>query len=113
MRFRVQCRGNGPYQARASGTTISAPDASPSNHVRQTVGAASPWTTPPDRRDDTPIVALTAAPAAMATTIAPTPWMLSSGDPRRTSRRNSTVARITSNMFPTVCPSADPIGSVE
>ena len=42
MRFRVQCRGNGLYQARASGTTISAPDASPSHHVRQTVGAASP-----------------------------------------------------------------------
>ncbi len=111
MRPRGQWRGHGPYQASARGTTTNAPVASPRTHVRQTVGRSWRSITFPERSDVAPAVALTAAPAAIATTIAPTPRTLSSGDPRRTNRRNSTIARITSSMFPQVWPSAEPIGS--
>ena len=63
-----QAPGSARYQARASGTTISAPDESPSHHVRQTVGTACQSMTSPERSETEPTVALTIAPAAIATT---------------------------------------------
>ena len=102
----------GRYQAIASGTTTRAPEASPSHHVRQTVGASCQPITSPSRSDAPPTVALKAVPAAIATTNHPTPLTLSSGDPRRTKRRISTVATTTSRTFPQVWPTAEPTGRV-
>ena len=112
-RERDQPFGSGAYHARASGTTSSAPEASPSHQVRQTVGSLSKPITLPERSDVAPIVALTAAPAAIETAIMPTPRTLASGDPCRTRRRSRSVAITTSSTLPQVCPSAEPNGRTE
>ena len=75
------------------------------------VGIASVVITPPSRRESAPIVALTATPAAIASSMHATPFTVESGDPRLTRRRMMMVATTTSSTFPTVWPTADPSGS--
>ena len=113
QRERRQPFGSGWYQASASGTTSSAPVASPSHQVRQTVPTSWKPITPPESSEVAPTVALTAAPAATETAIAPTPRGLASGEPCRTRRRRSSTAITTSRMFPQVWPSAEPSGRTE
>jgi hypothetical protein len=95
----------------ARGTTTMAPAKSPSHHVRDTSASSPLVITPPSRSDSGPIMALTAVPAASATSNLPSPPTLSRGEPWRRRRRMSTAARSTSSMFPHVCPSAEPSGS--
>jgi hypothetical protein len=70
------------------------------------------WITPPSAFASVPIVALTAVPKAIETTIAATPPTESSGRRSRMRRRSSSVAVRTSSRLPHVCASADPSGSV-
>ena len=79
--------------------------------MRHTSGISGPSITPPSRSERDPTEALTAVPAAIASSIRLTPPTLPSGSPRGTSRRKSTVATMTSSTLPAVCPSAEPSGS--
>ena len=106
-----QARGGGLAQASASGTRITAPAASPSHHVRQTVSAALPAITPPSSCARTPTVALRAVPAAIASSVRPSPPMLASGGPDAITLRISTAATSASSTLPAVCISAVPSGS--
>ena len=63
--------GGGRDHAIASGTTTRAPAKSPSHQVRQTSGTSSLAITPPSRSESGPTVALTAVPAASATSRPP------------------------------------------
>jgi len=99
-------RGRGCAQARASGMTTSAPDASAKNQLRQNVGISEDSTTPPTRRESIATVAVIAAPAAIATSIPPTCSSRSSAPRGPSSRRNSTAMTRMSAMFPAVIPSA-------
>ena len=67
--------------------------------------------TPPSSCASDPIVALTAVPAASATSIRMIPSMRSSGEPNGARRRSRITATSTSSTFPQVCPSADPTGT--
>jgi hypothetical protein len=92
---------------------MSAPQASPSHHVRHTSGIASVVITSPRRSESEPIVALATVPAMIPATMQPRPRIVDSGESRPTRRRMSTVARTTSSRLPHVCPIAEPSGSAE
>ena len=85
---------------------------SPSHQVCQTCGRSGVVNTPPSHNESGPTVALTAVPAKIATSSPQTPATLSSGRPLRTSLRIRYAATTTSSVFPIVCPSAEPTGSV-
>ena len=100
-------------QARANGSTITAPDTSPSHHVRHTDPTALPLIASPSHSDRVPIVALTTVPATIATNTPARSGTVASGASRRVSFRSSTAATRTSHRLPKLWPTAAPTGSVE
>lgn len=95
------------------GTTIAAPQKSPSHHEALTRGSDPPLMAPPIHSETGPITALTSVPAASAPNSPRTERVVSSGRTGETRRCSSHAARTTSRRLPNVCPTADPRGSVE
>src|SRR5690242_7003893 len=93
---------------------MTAPAASPSHHVSQSVPASDGGATPPSTRVATPTLALTrVATSPASTTKRTTPEGVSSRPSAPTKRQTSQAPNMASRVLPTAITAAGPTGSGE